>query len=276
MELIKRTILLEDSTDRNYNSPTYGQITATSFYVNVMLTQNMDDMGMFTDITYQPKFAGPNTPVNYNILISKLASSGITFPFMSGVVPPTITSLDNDTRYVGAQVSDFYKAAGLVSGFTESRLDDVKSYKNDDQYQLNFDVEKGQYTDFSGGTVDGVTRITALGDPITYVFSADENDPNIGNSGQKDGLVFDDFIDDGTTTFSYRSQGWNQTNISLSAITKEEYLFGIISKSEVKSDVFIDRGITTVFEKHLKLSEIRNLDELQRYGRNYFNVTKYQ
>ena len=41
MELIKRTILLEDSIDRANYSQTYGQITATSFYVNVMLTQNL-------------------------------------------------------------------------------------------------------------------------------------------------------------------------------------------------------------------------------------------
>ena len=59
-----------------------------------------------------------------------------------------------------------------------------------------------------------------------------------------------------------------------SALTKEEYLFGIISKPEVKSDLFIDRGITTIFEKHLKLSEITNINELSRYGRGYFNVTK--
>jgi hypothetical protein len=55
-------------------------------------------------------------------------------------------------------------------------------------------------------------------------------------------------------------------------LTKEEYLFGIISPPEVQSDVFIDRGITTIFEKHLKLSEITNLDELARYGKGFYNL----
>ena len=50
MELIKRKIVLEDSTDRNYNSSTWGTVTASTFYINVFLTQNIDDMGLFTDL----------------------------------------------------------------------------------------------------------------------------------------------------------------------------------------------------------------------------------
>ena len=275
MELLKRKILLEDSIDRAYNSPTYGQITATSFYVNIIITQNIDDMGMFTDIIYLPDLSGQTTPVDYTILINKLQASGITFPFMFGILPSLSTPFDNDTRYVGAIESDFYKIGGIISANSESRLEDVKTYNNNEQYIQNFDVESEVYTNFSGGSVNGVSRVSMLGDPIVYVFNADKNDPNIGLLNQNNGLVFSDYSGTGITTMSYKSQGWNETNINLSAITKEEYLFGIISKPEVKSDVFIDRGITPVFERHLKLSEVRNLGELVRYGKNYFNVTKY-
>jgi hypothetical protein len=62
--------------------------------------------------------------------------------------------------------------------------------------------------------------------------------------------------------------------VSLSALTKEEYLFGIISPPEVQSDVFIDRGITTVMDKHLRMSEIKNLGQLSRYGNGFYNLTK--
>lgn len=276
MEVIKRKILLENSIDRRYDSPTYGQITATSFYINVMLTQNVDDMGMFTDITYLPKLSTPNTPVNYGVLTQKLQASGITFPYMSGATVPNVSNFDVDTRYVGAQSSDFYRFGEKVTGITESRIDDVKTYNNAQQYQQGFNVENESYINFSGSNVNGISRITNFQDPITYVFLGDDNDQNLGTINQKDGLVFNDFVEGGITTFSFNGQGWNETNTSLSAITKEEYLFGIISKPEIKNDVFIDRGIATVFEKHLKLSEVRTLDELQRYGRGYFNVKKYQ
>lgn len=275
MELIKKTILLEESVDRNYNSSTYGLLTATSFYVNIMLTQNIDDMGMFTDIIYIPNFVGQNVPVDYGVLITKLQSSGITFPFMLGITPQNVAIFDLDTRLTGKQTSDYYTYGTVITATTESRIEEVKSYDNNQPYRLNFDTESETYLNFSGGTVSGVNRITRIGEPMTYVFDADKNDTNIGTINQNNGFVFNDFSGTNQTTISYIGQGWNQTNITLSAITKEEYLFGIISKPEVKNDVFIDRGITTVFEKHLKLSEIRTLDELQRYGRGYFNVTKY-
>jgi hypothetical protein len=58
------------------------------------------------------------------------------------------------------------------------------------------------------------------------------------------------------TTFHYVGEGFNETNTSLSAISKEEYLFGI-TPPEVESDVFIDRGVISVMDMHLRLSEIK-------------------
>jgi hypothetical protein len=76
------------------------------------------------------------------------------------------------------------------------------------------------------------------------------------------------------SNFRYIGEGQNETNVSLSALTKEEYLFGIISPPEVKNDVFIDRGVTSVMDLHLRLSEIKNLGQLSRYGNGFYNLTK--
>jgi hypothetical protein len=87
-------------------------------------------------------------------------------------------------------------------------------------------------------------------------------------------LVEDEITVVPLTTYRYIGEGFNETNISLSALTKEEYLFGIISPPEVQNDVFIDRGITTVMDRHLKLSEIRNIKELENYGNGYYKLNK--
>jgi hypothetical protein len=118
-----------------------------------------------------------------------------------------------------------------------------------------------------------VDRVTQLGTAFTYTFGADKNDPNIGTRNQQNGLLYIDYSGGLVQTqVSFHGEGWNETNTSLSAITKEEYLFGIVSKPEIESDLFIDRGITTVFDKHLRLSEITNLSELARYGKGYYNL----
>ena len=76
------------------------------------------------------------------------------------------------------------------------------------------------------------------------------------------------------TEMTFIGEGWNETNTSLSAITKEEYLFGITERPEVYSDVFIDRGDTTVFEKHLRLSEVESLEHLERYNNGFYRLVK--
>ena len=87
-------------------------------------------------------------------------------------------------------------------------------------------------------------------------------------------ILLPEGIDLPTTTFRFISEGWNQTNTSLSAITKEEFLLGIISRPEVENDVFIDRGVVPVLDYHLRLSEIKNLGQLQQYGNGYYNIDR--
>jgi hypothetical protein len=275
MEYIKRKILLENYVDRNDNSPTYGKLTATTFYINISLFQDMDDMGRFTDVIYIPKEIGISAPVDYSLLTAKLSASGITFPFMTGALPTNMPTAANPiTRVVGKDVTAYYTTVHpAVTGKTASRVEDVRSYDNASKYVLNFDTEYQAYTAYTGNSIKGVDRVTSLGNPFTYVFSADKTDPNIGTINQANGLVFKDFTGaEVYTNFSYKSEGWNAYDTSLSALTKEEYLLGIISAPEVESDVFIDRGITTVYEKHLKMSEITNIEELVRYGKGYYNI----
>jgi len=82
------------------------------------------------------------------------------------------------------------------------------------------------------------------------------------------------FSDISLTEFFYNSEGFNETNVSLDASFKEEYLFGIVNTPEVESDVFIDRGRTTVLQNHLQLSEITNMGELINYSNGYYNIIK--
>jgi len=282
---IKRKILLESSIDRTTNSPTWGKLTADTFYINVFLSQNMDNMGMFTDTDFIPY---TDTSIDYSLVTNKLELSGITFPFMSNNRTPIISGTSIVTNRLPQYVESKYYDYGnsYISGNTDSKIDELKSYDSTNTYKVGFDINTQTYTDYDGTTISGVSRVVSVGEPTIYVFDT-LNDSNIGTTSQKTGLKYLDYsgisrnvIIDGVknnipvTNFSFIGEGLNETNVSLSALTKEEYLFGIISPPEVKSNLFIDRGTTTVMEKHLKLSEIMDLDALSRYGKGYFNLTK--
>jgi hypothetical protein len=291
MELIKRKILLEDSIDRSYDSKNWGKLTADTFFINVLLTQNIDDMGLFTDIEYfSASTDGSNQP-NYSILVQKLIQSGITFPFMSQDTPyldNTLTVFEQKTiRKPFSVESEFYNYLDLrISGYTDSKIDDVKSYDNSEKLKTNFNMGVQTYENYQNVTVNGVDRVVSLSEPIVYVFDTPV-DFNIGTPNQVYGLQYLDYTANTRTVIidnvkyripetivNYIGEGNNETNTSLSALTKEEYLFGIISTPQIQNDVFIERGVTSVIEPHMKLSEIKNLRELTLYGNGYYNITR--
>jgi len=291
MEVFKRKILLENSIDRSYNSKTWGTLTADTFYINVFLTQNIDDMGMFTEIEYFSADTTNPTPVDYTILVNKLSQSGYTFPFMttpSIYINSGLTKTEEFTlRLPSKSESGYYNYQfSVVTGSTDSKIDDLRSYNSQNLYQPGFNINTETYTNYIGSLIDGVSRISQYGSVSKYVFDA-EDDQNLGTNNQNTGLLYTDYSGitrnvtvNGRNTViprtdvRYIGEGRNQTNTSLSAITKEEYLFGIISKPEVKNDVFIDRGITSVMDTHLRLSEIKNIGSLTKYGNGFYNVVK--
>jgi hypothetical protein len=290
MEVTKRKILLEDSIDR-HSPKHWGVLTATTFYINILLTQNIDDMGLFTDMEYIVNDKTINEP-DYSILIDKLNHLGASFPFMNGAQTPyfnTITtpySLWDVLRFPMKIVDNYYNYTyTVITGLTETRKEDIRSYDIANPFKLGFDMNKEYYDNYEGNTILGVDRLVSNGNPNIYVFDAND-DADLGTINQKTGLYFEDYNElvkvniDGEsvslpkTIVRYIGEGSNQTNTSLSALTKEEYLFGKISPPEVQNDVFIDRGKNSVLDKHLRLSEIRNISGLEKYGNGFYKIDK--
>ena len=297
MELIQRKILLENSTFRGKDENIkWGSMTAQTFSFKIMLTQNIDDMGLFSDIEYIPKSDLASSQPNYTLLIQKLNSLNIGgYPFMTNNPPQIIVSNPTDTELVTLRfpgdISSDYNVIGnyVITGATDSKIEDVKSYTsilNPNPYRAGLDVATGIYTNYAGTSISGVNRIHTMGEPSIYVFDTPTGN-TLGTNTQVSGLQYADYTattrqqvisgDTNTlplTIFRYISEGWNDTNVSLSALTKEEYLFGIISPPEVQNDVFIDRGTTSVMDMHLRLSEIRNLGQLSEYGNGFYKLNK--
>jgi hypothetical protein len=244
MELIKRKILIEDLISRDPN--TYSAMTPY-IYVNILLTHNIDDMGMFTDIDYIPN---DNNPI---------------------------------------KVEDYFSNLNpIITGYTDSKLTSFQSYNRLTPYNTSFILNNGDYTNYNGSLIHGISKITNLSGTTGYTMDANI-DSYIGTNNQTTGILYNDYnttriikkqdVINGSmkipvTTFRFKSEGWNDTNISLSVLTKEEIFLGIISPPEVESDVFIERGVTSVLEPHLKLSEIEGVDHLEMYGNGYYKLIK--
>jgi len=64
------------------------------------------------------------------------------------------------------------------------------------------------------------------------------------------------------TTFSTQQGGRTIHNTSLSPIVKREEYLGVVFTPEVDSDIFINRGIVDIFERHALLSEIKTTSDI--------------
>ena len=81
-------------------------------------------------------------------------------------------------------------------------------------------------------------------------------------------LVNSDF----STTFSDYKDMDTYNGIQAYPVFKEEYLMGISSLENIDANIYIERGINAAFEKHLKLGEVRSLDDVISYGNGYFKI----
>lgn len=248
MEVIKKVISLEQGRARGEGS-LYGTLTATSFFFKIQFTQDVDDMGMFSDYSFIP----------------------------TATLNRDLTMGEKFLRLSGAEASHWYESGGGISGFTDSKVEGLRSYNPLNPFIVDFDIERENYFNFQGTPINGVSRVTNIsGDTVTYTYDA-KNDLNIGTSNQTTGILYKENINsitDDVTLMKYQSEGWNSTNSQLSAIIKEEYLMGITTFPEIENDVFIDRGVITVMESHLRMSEVESLDHLIRYGNGFYNVVR--
>jgi hypothetical protein len=185
-------------------------------------------------------------------------------------------------------VTDYYKSGSKINYKSESRLDEMFIYDENTPYKLDYVVNTDVYENYKNESISGVSKIFSMVTNNTgYTFDVN-NDSLLGTNNQTSGLRYIDngenitFFDTDVninvtkklSNIMYNSEGWNNTNIILSGLMKDEKYFGIIDKPKTESDIFIERGQVSVLESHLRLSEIRNVEEFDRYNFNNYNVVK--
>ena len=149
---------------------------------------------------------------------------------------------------VAAQTSDNYLTVPFqISGICKSRLTELQLY-GPQPYQLLTPV-------ISNGQLWGTLFVTAS----TYT----------GYTIQ--GVDYYDYID-GTTSFYQYSSGFTDQNLTAEPITKNETLIKAVDQPQIQSNVFVERGKNSAYERIQRLGEVDNIGDLINYGYGFFNV----
>ncbi len=209
--------------------------------IKILLYQDFNDIGISNSA---PKIKSEwETPVFIN---DSLNPQNPLVEKLMDIYPISKLRLISEEITPSKPIEDYYKQGGIISYITESRLPELEQ-RVENKYIV-------------GLNIDGSELLSINGDEYNYII--DEI------------LNYTTDITNGNTTATYKSQGWNDTNIELGALYKKDYLFGYINEGKINSDVFIDRGITSVNDYHLPLIEIDNLDKLIQYNDNFYNITR--
>jgi hypothetical protein len=153
---------------------------------------------------------------------------------------------------ISAQTSNNYVTVPFtISGITKSKLTDLALYGTP-KYQVGVPVIKN-------GQIWG-----AISD-INQIFTA--------YTVQE--VNYYDY-NDGTTIFFEQSSGFTENNLSQKPITKEEVLLRVIDQPQIQTNVFVERGKNSAYERIQRLGEVDNLGDMINYGYGFFNVKKKQ
>lgn len=266
--LNNREIIIQNAEIFDLN---WGKLDFEYIHLNVFLTQNVDDMGLFTD---DPDYIEYPGPVDYTLISS--IYTGFTAPslpntiFANSYLEPFIRFFG---RLNGQTASDYFASGGVITGLTNEKLYSVTSYVTTQPFivgkNLNIDPTNyftgvdGMFTNYTAYTLDAqINNVTGSGvHYYTYDFLR---------------LIYNETINKyfsiPYTEFSYQSEGWNVKNTTLSALLKEEKYFGVVFPPKVENNVFIDRGGVSVFEYHSRLNSILSIKGLEVYGNGFYKL----
>jgi len=149
---------------------------------------------------------------------------------------------------VSAQTSDnFVTVPFVVSGITKSRLNELALYGSP-KFQVGTPVIKnGQIW----GTVTNIGLIYTA-----YTIT---------------GVDYYDYPN-GLTMFFEQSSGFTDNNLTAVPITKLESLLKVYDQPQIQTDVFIERGKNSAYERVQRLGEVDNLGDMINYGYGFFNI----
>ena len=151
---------------------------------------------------------------------------------------------------ISAQTSNNYVTVPFtISGITKSRITELALYGTP-KYQVGVPVIKN-------GQIWGAISDMNL---IFTAYTVQE-------------VNYYDY-NDGTTIFFEQSSGFTENNLSQRPITKEEVLLRVIDQPQIQTNVFVERGKNSAYERIQRLGEVDNLGDMINYGYRFFNVTK--
>lgn len=174
------------------------------------------------------------------------------------------TPISYDYIFTGdsnTDINDYYSynytsVPFVITGYTESTLNDLAQY--------------GPKINLAGGKYKLGVQVTGTTGEIGTYWGVDPT--GTYSAYTINGVNYFDYED--YTIYVTESYGLVPGDLVLSALTKNEAMINVIDEPEIITNVFVERGKYTALENVMRLGEVDNVGDLEKYGYKYFNVEK--
>lgn len=227
----------------NYVLNPFGQKIKNTIDVELFLTQNVDDMGLFTNFPYTPKTQTlTNKPQGFNSFeYGRLPGAPQYFYYYNNV---TVTGNTDD---------------GYLNQVRSNRVDS----NNNPIYVPYLNTSNDTTNIFNGVISEDLEKtIYKIGASPSDILNTGVGFTTYKNKFVKTKDKYGKNLSYFKTDFEINNGGWGINNVSLSAITKKEEYLGVVFPPEVDSVVFINRGVADIFERHSLLSELKTTNDI--------------
>ena len=163
---------------------------------------------------------------------------------------------DSNTNLVDYYSYNYTSVPFPITGYTESTLNDLAQY--------------GPKMNLVGGKFKLGVQVTGSTGGVGTFYGVDPN----GNytAYTMNDVLYHDYED--YTIYFTDSYGFAPGDLIMTGITKNEGLLNVIDQPEIITNVYIERGKYTPLENVMRLGEVDNIGDLQKYGYKYFTIEK--
>jgi hypothetical protein len=228
----------------NYITHDYPQ-TPSSYKINLIQTNPWGLVNVTKEITLpykQQTIYNPKGTAYFTSNVGNWSATPVNYNY--------IFSGDSNNTVSAQTSSNYLSVPYYVSGTTVSRLKDLEQYGSVKYKPAGEIIYKDR-------------QIFGMINTITPTYT--------GYTIQ--GIDYYDYSN-GTTLFFIESSGFTSDNITAEPVTKNEVLLNVIDQPQIQSNVYVERGKNSAYERIQRLGEVDNVGDLVNYGYGFFNVEK--
>ena len=158
----------------------------------------------------------------------------------------------------------------FITGYTSNRLVDIRTLDINNPYKVGVNGVLNVQTDFVEYEIDGIlykTFFNSRGVPFQKGSKA-INKRKI-KTYTTPNYVSEPYQQD--TTYKFQK---DENNFELYPLIKEENKLEQVFLPEIEDEIFIERGVGNIYEKHMRLMDINNIGQLETYKNGFYYIKR--